>query len=172
MIIIIIIVIIIIIIIIICSNLFIICLFIHLFILNKTSWSQNLKVTTNLQHKKNRKECLKYRRSQVSCFHRFDNAKSSLWSRSGHRHGYEKKNEHCGDFVSCKVFSCFPKCMSVSFERRRKWSAKNLPRLIYTKYGNVVQWEKTIVNRLQRATTRGEFLRAAWEFEVVLNLGQ
>lgn len=84
-------------------------MFIYLFILNKTSWSQILKVITNLQRKKNRKECLKYRRSQVSCFHPFDNAKSSLWSRSGHRHGDEKKNEHCGDFVSCKVFSCFIK---------------------------------------------------------------
>ena len=33
-------------------------MFIYLFILNKTSWSQNLKVITNLQRKKNRKECL------------------------------------------------------------------------------------------------------------------
>lgn len=40
------------------------------------------------------------------------------------------------------------------------------------KYANVVQREKTTVNRLQRVTRRGEFLRATWEFEVVLNLGQ
>ena len=33
---------------------------------------------------------------------------------------------------------------------------------------NVVEREKTIVNRLQRANKQGKFWRAAWEFEVVL----
>ena len=32
---------------------------------------------------------------------------------------------------------------------------------IIPKYGNAVEWEKTIVNRFQRATKRGKFSRAA-----------
>ena len=48
----------------------------------------------------------------------------------------------------------------------------DLPRLIYTKHANVVQRAKTVVNKLRRATRRGEFLRATWEFEVVLKLEQ
>ena len=42
-----------------------------------------------------------------------------------------------------------------------------LPSEIFPKYGNVVERKKTIVNRLQRATKRGKFWRAAWEFDVV-----
>ena len=44
-----------------------------------------------------------------------------------------------------------------------------LPSEILPKYGNAVEWEKTIANRFQRATKRGKFSRAAWEFDVVLN---
>ena len=36
-----------------------------------------------------------------------------------------------------------------------------LPSEIIPKYGNAVEWEKTIVNRFQRATKRGKFSRAA-----------
>ena len=36
-----------------------------------------------------------------------------------------------------------------------------LPSEIIPKYGNAVKWEKTIVNRFQRATKRGKFSRAA-----------
>ena len=39
---------------------------------------------------------------------------------------------------------------------------------IFPKYGNAVEWEKTIPNRCQRATKRGKFSRAAWGFDVVL----
>ena len=45
--------------------------------------------------------------------------------------------------------------------------------LLFPKYDNVVERKKTIVNRLQRATERGKFSRAAyWEFDVVLNARQ
>ena len=44
-----------------------------------------------------------------------------------------------------------------------------LPSEIFPKYGNVVEREKTIANRFQRATKRGKFSLAAWEFDVVLN---
>ena len=44
-----------------------------------------------------------------------------------------------------------------------------LPSEIFSKYGNAVESEKTIANRFQRATKRGKFSRAAWEFDVVLN---
>ena len=47
-----------------------------------------------------------------------------------------------------------------------------LPSIIFPKYGNVVEREKTIVNRLRRATKRGKFARTAWEFDVVLNSRQ
>ena len=36
-------------------------------------------------------------------------------------------------------------------------------------YAIRIECEKTIVNRFQRATKRGKFSRAAWEFDVVLN---
>ena len=36
-----------------------------------------------------------------------------------------------------------------------------LPSEIIPKYGNAVEWEKTIVNRFQRGTKRGKFSRAA-----------
>ena len=44
-----------------------------------------------------------------------------------------------------------------------------LPSEIFPKYGNSVEWEKTIVNRFQRATKRGKFSRAAWKFDVLLH---
>ena len=90
-------------------------MFIYLFLLNKTSWSQNLKVITNLKRKKNREECLKYRRSQVSCFHPLILQNHLCGVAVVTDMATRKKNEHCGDYLSCKVFSCFPKCMSVSF---------------------------------------------------------
>ena len=44
-----------------------------------------------------------------------------------------------------------------------------LPSIIFPKYGNVVEREKTIVNRLQKATKRSKFSRTAQEFDIVLN---
>ena len=44
-----------------------------------------------------------------------------------------------------------------------------LPSVIFSKYGHVMQSEKTIVNRLRKVTKRGRLSRAAWEFDVVLN---
>ena len=44
-----------------------------------------------------------------------------------------------------------------------------LPSVTFPNYGNVVEREKTIVNRLWRVTKHGKFLLAAWEFDVVLN---
>ena len=44
-----------------------------------------------------------------------------------------------------------------------------LPSVTFLNYGNVVEREKTIVNRLRRVTKHGKFSRAAWEFDVVLN---
>ena len=49
-----------------------------------------------------------------------------------------------------------------------------LPSEIFPKNGNVVEWEKTIANRLRGATKRGRFSRAAWVFglfDVVLISG-
>ena len=43
------------------------------------------------------------------------------------------------------------------------------PSIIFPKYGNVVEREKTIVNRLQKATKRSKFSRTAQEFDIVLN---
>ena len=37
----------------------------------------------------------------------------------------------------------------------------------FPNYGNAVEWEKKIANRFQRATKRGKFLPAAWEFDIV-----
>ena len=44
-----------------------------------------------------------------------------------------------------------------------------LPSEIFPKYGNFVEWEKTIANIFQRATKCGKFSLAAWQFDVVLN---
>ena len=44
-----------------------------------------------------------------------------------------------------------------------------LPSIIFPKYGNVGEREKTIVNRLQKATKRSKFSRTAQEFDIVLN---
>ena len=44
-----------------------------------------------------------------------------------------------------------------------------LPSKIFPKYGNAVEREKTIANRLRRATKRGKFSRAARVCGVVLN---
>ena len=38
-----------------------------------------------------------------------------------------------------------------------------LPSEIFPKYGNAVEWEKTIANRLRKVTKRGKFSRGAWE---------
>ena len=46
------------------------------------------------------------------------------------------------------------------------------PSEIFPKYGDAVELQKTIANRFQRATKRGKFSRAAWEFDVVLNSRQ
>ena len=43
-----------------------------------------------------------------------------------------------------------------------------LPSVTFLNYGNVVEREKTVVNRLRRATNRGKFSHAAWELDVVL----
>ena len=51
-----------------------------------------------------------------------------------------------------------------------------LPSEIFPKYGNGVEWEKTIANRLRRATRRGKFSRGAWEgawvFDILLKSRQ
>ena len=47
-----------------------------------------------------------------------------------------------------------------------------LPSEIFQKNGNAAERKKTIVNRLRRAIKRGKFSRAAWVFDVVLNLRQ
>ena len=47
-----------------------------------------------------------------------------------------------------------------------------LPSVVFSKCGHVIQREKTIVNRLRKATKRGKFSRAAWEFDVVLDSRQ
>ena len=47
-----------------------------------------------------------------------------------------------------------------------------LPFEIFQKNGNAGERKKTIVNRLRRAIKRGKFSRAAWVFDVVLNLRQ
>ena len=47
-----------------------------------------------------------------------------------------------------------------------------LPSEIFSKYGNAVEWEKTMANRFQRATKHSKFSCAAWEFDVVLNSRQ
>lgn len=62
------------------------------------------------------------RKSHVSCFHPCHGAKSFLCSRSGYWRG-EEKNEHCGDFNSCKVFHCIAQSISVPCQRRRKRSS-------------------------------------------------
>ena len=38
-----------------------------------------------------------------------------------------------------------------------------LPSVTFPNYGNVVEREKTVVNRLRRATNHGKFSRAAWK---------
>ena len=53
-------------------------------------------------------------------------------------------------------------------ENYRAW----LPSEIFPKYGSVAEKEKTIANRLRRATKRGKFSRAVWVFDVVLNSRQ
>ena len=47
-----------------------------------------------------------------------------------------------------------------------------LPSEIFPKYVSVAEKEKTIANRLRRATKRGKFSRAVWVFDVVLNSRQ
>ena len=47
-----------------------------------------------------------------------------------------------------------------------------LPSEIFPKYGSAAEKEKTIANRLRRATKRGKFSRAVWVFDVVLNSRQ
>ena len=47
-----------------------------------------------------------------------------------------------------------------------------LPSEIFPKYGNAVEREKTIANRLRRATKRGKFSRAARVCDVALNSRQ
>ena len=45
----------------------------------------------------------------------------------------------------------------------------SLPSEIFPKYGDYCRMGEIIANRFQRATKRGKFSRAAWEFDVVLD---
>ena len=43
---------------------------------------------------------------------------------------------------------------------------------MFPKYGNAVEWEKAIANRIEKAIKSEKFTRAALEFDVVLNSRQ
>jgi len=63
---------------------------------------------------------------------------------------------------------CIFGVINIPLQRARNYDAW-LPSAIFPKYGNVVEREKKLVNRLQRVTKRGKFKRAPWKFDVVLN---